>query len=449
MTPFGIPPSQRHAVTLRIDPAIWPQTTQVDELGRLCVGEVALTEVADESGTPTYVIDETDFRHRIRRYSAALPEARLVYAGKALLTTAVAQWVAEEGKGLGVCSAGELATALIAGVDLNQIVVHGTAASPAEVCKAANAGAGRVVIDSPAEIAFLAAGLRRRQAVQIRVSSDTALTDGHAGDAIQRTLDQPLLDLIGVQCHVGSQVADPSLYGEAVRQMIALMAEIRARHGAILTELNIGGGQAIPHASGDQELDLDALRGSIEDALDASCAAERFPRPTIVVEPGRAISARAGVTLYRVLWVQQQPGARTVVVVDGAVSDSPRAALADTGYSVALANRRPCTPTQPMTVVGRNGELGGEIACGVPLPEDLRAGDLLAVACTGAYHHSMASTDNMVGRPPVVAVKNGRSRELVRRETIADLLARDRVYKEPRLIRERAGSGCKAFLHGQ
>src|SRR3954471_12624907 len=153
MTLFEIVPSLRHAVTPRIDRAIWPLTTRVDELGRLCVGEVALTEVADESGTPTYVIDETDFRHRIRRYSAALPEARLVYAGKALLTTAVAQWVAEEGKGLGVCSAGELATALIAGVDLNQIVVHGRAASPAEVCKAANAGAGRVVIDSPAEIA--------------------------------------------------------------------------------------------------------------------------------------------------------------------------------------------------------------------------------------------------------------------------------------------------------
>jgi diaminopimelate decarboxylase len=392
---------------------------------------MALTEVADESGTPTYVIDETDFRHRIRRYSAALPEARLVYAGKALLTTAVAQWVAEEGKGLGVYSPGELATALIAGVDLNQIVVHGTATSPGEVCNAANAGVGRVVIDSPTEMAFLAAGVHRRQAVQIRVSSDTALTDRHAGDAFQRALNQPLLDLIGVQCQVGSQVADPSRYGDAVRQMILLMAEVRARHGAILTELNIGGGQAIPHAPGAQELDLDALRGSIDDALDASCADARFPRPTIVIEPGRAISARAGITLYRVLWVQQQPGGRAVVVVDGAVRDNSRAALADTGYSVALANRRPCTPTQPMTVVGRNREFGDEIACGVTLPEDLRADDLLAVACTGAYHHSMASTHNMVGRPPVVAVKNGRSRELIRRETIGDLLARDRVYKKP------------------
>ena len=320
MTLFEIVPSLRHAVTPRIDRAIWPLTTHVDELGRLCVGEMALTEVADEFGTPTYVIDEADFRHRIRRYRAALPEARLVYAGRALLTAVVARWVAEEGGGLGVRSGGELATALIAGVDPNQIVVHG------ELGNAANAGVGRIVVDSPTEVAFLAAGLSQPQAVDIRVSPDIdfgeqgsvtadlsdqppgfALTGGHATDAIQRALEQPLLNLVGLQCHIGSQVTDASLYGEAIRQMVPLMAEIRARHGVILTELNIGGGHGVPYGSGDPELDLDALRDFIDDALDASCAVERFPRPTIVVEPGRAISARAGVTLYRVLSVQPNP----------------------------------------------------------------------------------------------------------------------------------------------
>src|SRR4051794_11427410 len=139
MTLFEIVPSLRHAVTPRIDRAIWPLTTRVDELGRLCVGEVALTEVADEFGTPTYVIDEADFRHRIRRYRAALPEARLVYSGRALLTTAIARWVAEEGSGLGVCSGGELATALLAGVAPNRIIVHGMATTPCELRHAANA----------------------------------------------------------------------------------------------------------------------------------------------------------------------------------------------------------------------------------------------------------------------------------------------------------------------
>jgi diaminopimelate decarboxylase len=469
MTLFEILPSLRYAATPRIDRAIWPLTTRVDELGRLCVGEMALTDVADEFGTPTYVIDEADFRHRIRRYHAALPEARLVYAAKALLTTTVAQWVAEEGRGLGVCSRGELATALVAGVDPNQIVAHVMATTPGELSTVANAGVGRIVVDSPTEVAFLAAGVRQPQAIQVRVSPDTeihehssvtadmndhtrgfALADGHAAGAIQRALDQPLLYLVGLQCHIGSQVTDASLYGEAIRQMVPLMAEVRARHGVILTELNIGGGQGVPYVAGDPALDLDALRDFTDDALDASCAAERFPRPTIVVEPGRAISARAGVTLYRVLWVQSQPGGHAVVAVDGGLSDNPRVALHDARYTIALANRHSMTATQPTTVVGRRGELGDEIARDIPLPADLHTGDLLAVACTGAYHHSMASTYNMVGRPPLIAVKDGRTRELMRRETIADLLSRDRAGTEPPPTRhERTRSGCEALLHGE
>ena len=131
-----------------------------------------------------------------------------------------------------------------------------------------------------------------------------ALTDGHTADAVQRAVDQPLLHPLGLHCHIGSQVTDASRYGEAIRQMVPLMAEVRARHGVILTELNIGGGQGVPCLSGDPESDLDALRDFIGDALDASCAAARFPHPTILIEPGRAISVRAGVTLYRVLWLQ-------------------------------------------------------------------------------------------------------------------------------------------------
>jgi diaminopimelate decarboxylase len=429
MTLFEILPSLRHAATPRIDRAIWPLTVHVDELGRLCVGEMPLTEVADKFGTPTYVVDEADFRHRIRRYRAALPDVRLVYAGKALLTTAVAQWVAEEGSGLGVSSGGELATAVVAGVDPNQIVAHGKATTSSELCNH--------------EHSSVTTGLTDQQ-------FGCALTDGHAARAVEWILDQPLLYLTGLHCHIGSQVTDASLYGGVIREMVPLMAEVRARHGVILTELNIGGGHGVPYMSGDPELDLDALRDVIDDALDWSCAAEHFPRPAIVVEPGRAISARAGVTLYRVLWVQSQPGGRTVVVVDGGLGDNPRVAPYDARYSVALANRHPLTPTHPMTVVGRHCESGDEIARDVPLPADLRAGDLLAVACTGAYHHSTASTCHMVGRPPLVAVKDGSIRELVRRETIADLLSRDRARNEPPPMRhERVESGCEALLHGE
>jgi diaminopimelate decarboxylase len=473
MSLFEMLPSLRHAAMPRMDRAIWPLTTHVDGLGRLCVGGMALTEVADKFGTPAYVIDEADFRHRIRRFCAALPEARLVYAGKALLTTVVAQWVAEEGTGLGVRSRGELATALIAGVAPSQIVVHGMATMSGELCKAANVGVGRIVLDSRAKVGSLVAAIRQPQAVQVGVSPDLdlheyssattdltdlplgfALADGHAADAIRRALDQPLISLAGLQCHIGSQVTDASVYGEVIRQMIPLMAEVRARHGVIMTELNIGGGQGIPYASGDQELDLDALRDFIDDALDASCATERFPRPTIVVEPGRAISARAGITLYRVLWVQAQPGGRALVVVDGGSNDNPRVAPCDAHTTIALANRHSMTAPQPMTVVGRRGDSGDEIARDALFPDDLHAGDLLAVACTGAYHHSMASTYTIVGRPPLVAVRAGSSYELVRRETIADLLSRDvsrdrNLNKKPQMRRGSTESGYEALLRGE
>ena len=181
-----------------------------------------------------------------------------------------------------------------------------------------------------------------------------------------------------------------------------------------------------PTASGGPELSIRELALVINDALDKACAREPFPRPVIAMEPGRSISARAGVTLYQVLEVKSRPGGRTFVAVDGGMSDNPRVALYGAKYTVVLANRHPLGPSKPMTVVGRHCESGDELVRDVDLPVDLHPGDLLAVACTGAYHHSMASNYNLVCRPPVVAVRDGYTRELVRRETTADLLARDR-----------------------
>ncbi|OJZ72633.1 diaminopimelate decarboxylase [Mycobacterium paraffinicum] len=445
MTLLDIFPSLGHAAPPRFDPAIWPITAHPDEQGGLCIGDVPLADIADEFGTPAYVIDETDFRSRARRYRKSLRGVQVVYAGKSLLTTAVARWARDEGLGIDVCSAGELAVALAGGVDPARIVMHGNAKSPDELREAVRVGVGRIVLDSCMEIAYLAGLARRRQPVLIRVTPDidihghravtTGVSDqkfgftlagGHAAEAVRRVLAHPILDLVGLHCHIGSQVTDPALYGEAIHRLIAAMADIRARHGVILTELNLGGGHAIPYVPGDRELDLDALARVIEDALDEACAAEHFPRPSVVVEPGRAISGRAGVTLYRVCSVKTQSGGRTFVAVDGGMSDNPRVSLYGARYTVALANRQPLGLKQLVTVAGRHCEAGDEIARDIELPADVRAGDLLAVACTGAYHHSMASNYNMVARPAVVGVSDGRARELVRRETVADLLARDR-----------------------
>lgn len=432
------------AAPLRIDPAVWPITARVDPEGRLCVGGVPLTELADEFGTPAYVLDEADFDHRVATYRSRLRGVRITYAGKALLTTEVARWVARNHLGLDVCSQGELAAALAGGVDPRNLVVHGNAKTTAELRTAADAGVGRIVVDCGTEIALLASQLRRPVDVLVRVTPDVdihghaavttgvtdqkfgfAIADGHAMLAIRRVLDQPMLRLVGLHCHLGSQVTDPTPYGDAIVRMVRLMSDVRTRYGVLLPELNIGGGHGVPYVAGDPELNLGALDDVIEDSLDAACGAERIPRPAIVVEPGRALVARAGVTAYRVIAIKHQPGGRTFVAVDGGMSDNPRVALYGARYTVTVANRHPLGPTQPVTVVGRHCEAGDVIAHDVDLPADLHPGDLLAVACTGAYHHSMASTFNLVGRPPVVAVRRGQARLIVRRETTADLLLRD------------------------
>lgn len=434
MTLFELLPSLRQP---HLDGTIWPLNASIDDLGRLCVGGVAATEIAAEFGTPAYLVDEQDFRARIRRYRVGLPGVDLVYAGKALLSTAVAEWAASEGAGLNVCSAGELATALAAGVPPSQIVVHGNARTAGELHDAVHAGVGRIVIDSPNAIALLASQVRRRQGVLIRVipsveSRDQngagvgfTVADGRAAGAVRRVLDQPGLDLVGLHCHLGSQLIDPHVYAAAIRQLVALMADVRDHHGVVLGQLDLGGGHGVPNVSGDPEFSPHALGAVVESALRSACAEYGYPRPQIVIEPGRAVAARAGITLYRVITVKHQPDGRTFVVVDGGMVDNPREGLRGVKYTAALANRHVPTTTAPVTIVGRQCEAGEEIARDVELPTDIQPGDLLAVACTGAYHYSMGSACNLVGRPPLIGVAGGRTRVLVRRETVADLLARD------------------------
>lgn len=377
MTLLDILPSLRSAVRPRVDPALWPHTTHADEAGRLTVGGVALADIADEVGTPAYVLDEADFRHRARRYRRELPGTKVVYAGKALLTTGVARWAASEHLGVDVCSAGELATALAGGVDPARIVSRGRTRD--ELAAAAEAGVGRIIVGSTLEIAYLAGLARRPQ--HVLVSS---------GELAAAVVAEPLLRLVGLHCQATS---------EAIRQTICAMADVRRAHGLVLGELNIGG----------DELDL----WSVDDALDEGCAAERFPRPRIVVAPGRGLVGRAGVTLYRVLSVRADQ-----VTVDGGRGDCPGC----DGHTATLVNRHPLGPSRPMTIVGR----GCELIRDAELPCDIHPGDLIAVAGTGAYHHSTASSCDMVGRPPLVAVCDGHLRTLVRRETVADVMARDR-----------------------
>ena len=426
-----------------LDPRIWPLTTCALAGGEISVGGVSLAEIAACYGTPTYVLDETDVRQRCRSYRQAFGDAEIAYAGKAFLCRAMARWVDEEGLSLDVCSEGELAVASSVGFPADRILLHGNAKTPGDLRAAMAYGAVRIVLDSAGEIARIAALARPRQRVLVRVTPGVdahaqpavttgvedqkfgfSLSTGAAADAVRRILAQPELELAGLHCHLGSQITRPEAFEAAARRLAGLMAAVHAEHGVTLPELNLGGGHGVPYTENDQDFDLPEFAARIRAAVRGACASLRLPAPRITVEPGRAIISRAMVTLYRVVSVKHVAGLRTFVAVDGGMSDNPRPALYGARYSVRAVSRS-ADPVQLATVVGRHCEAGDVLAADVALPAGTRPGDLLAVACTGAYHHSMASNYNMVTRPPVVAVRDGAARLLVRRETAADMRQRD------------------------
>ncbi|MFF1564126.1 diaminopimelate decarboxylase [Streptomyces sp. NPDC058293] len=427
------------------DLSLWPATTVRGPHGDPTVSGVELPDVAAKFGTPVYVLDETDVRERCRAYRSAFPGADVLYAAKAFLCRAMVHWVHEEGLGLDVCSAGELELAVIAGLPPERIVFHGNAKSPEDLRAALRHGVGRIVVDSTSEMARLAAyvpqGTRQRVMARvvpgvaaggyaaIRTGTDDqkfglSIADGSAMHAVTRLVEQPGLELTGLHCHIGSQIDTVKPYVVAVRHLVGLMARVRDRHGITLPELDIGGGHAVAHRPGEHSLDVPELARRVRRELADACAQSDLPVPRLAVEPGRAVVARAGVALYRVLAVKRT-GARVFVAVDGGMSDNPRRALYGVRYAPRLVGRRSTAATRPVTVVGRHCEAGDVLASDVPLPDDVRPGDLLAVPVAGAYHLSMASGYNLVGRPPVVAVADGRARLLVRRESAQDLRSRD------------------------
>ncbi|GAA5151485.1 diaminopimelate decarboxylase [Pseudonocardia eucalypti] len=443
MTLGDLVPSLRTSLNARLEPNLWPLTARADCAGELTLAGVSVGHLAALHGTPTYLLDTEHVRDRCRRYRAALPGTEVIYAGKAFLCTGMARLVAEEGLGLDVSSAGELAVARAAGFPAERIVLHGNVKTAEDLKAATTAGVGRVVIDSTDEIDQLAALTRHRQDVLIRIAPDidagthravttgTAdqkfgfrVADGTAADAVRRVLEQPRLRLVGLHCHLGSQISSVAPYERAAERMIGLYAELGRRHRITFDQLNLGGGHGIRYTDADRALDLAAYAERVPAALRAACAAHRVPPPRLSVEPGRAIVGGAGIALYRVAVVKRRPGGRTFVAVDGGMSDNPRPALYGSRYPVRVIGRPLRAAYRPVTVVGRHCE-AGDVLAEVPLPEDIHPGDLLAVPAAGAYQYSMASNYNMVGRPPVVAVADGASHPLLRRESEADLLARE------------------------
>ncbi|MFJ8094415.1 diaminopimelate decarboxylase [Streptomyces griseofuscus] len=425
--------------------SVWPASTTEPRAGGLAVGGVPLAEVADRFGTPVYILDEAEVRDRCRTYRHAFPDAEVLYAAKAFLCRAMARWMEEEGLGLDVCSAGELELAVTTGFPPERIVLHGNAKTPRDLEAALRLGVGRVVIDSPSEIARLAAavGPDGKQKVMVRVvpgisagghdkirtgtedqKFGLSIRDGYALHALTRILDQPNLELTGLHCHLGSQITGVKPYLTAVRRMVGLMARLYGQYGVVLPELDLGGGHGIAYRPGEQALDLTSLARKVRAELADACASAGLPVPRLIIEPGRAIAGPAGIALYRVLSVKHT-GDHVFVAVDGGMSDNPRPALYGVRYAPRLIGRHSAADPVRTSVVGRHCEAGDVLAADAELPSDIRPGDLLAVPVAGAYHLSMASGYNLVGRPPVVAVRDGRARLLVRRESLEDIRRRD------------------------
>jgi diaminopimelate decarboxylase len=435
-------------VTLILDPAVWPRTAVLDPDGVLRVGGLRVDDLVTEYGTPLLVLDEVDFRARCKEFRAAFgSRATVYYAGKAFLSRAIARWVQEEGLSLDVCTGGELAVAGSAGFPADRITFHGNNKSLAELRRAVAYGVGRIAVDSSEEIerlAAVAADAEVRQRVYVRVTPGVeahtheyvstgqedqkfgfSLSSGAAEAAVEQVFSHPALELVGLHAHIGSQIFDTAGFRLAAQRLVSLLATIRDAHRIALPELDLGGGFGIAYTSEDAPLDIAEMADRIKAQVAKACADVGLPAPHLAVEPGRAISGPGTVTVYEVGTVKDLPGLRTYVSVDGGMSDNIRPALYGAHYTVALVSRRSEAPPHVVTIVGKHCESGDLVAPNVSMPADVRPGDLLAVASSGAYHRSMASNYNHVPRPPVVAVRDGQARVLIRRETESDLLALD------------------------
>ncbi|MET8974334.1 diaminopimelate decarboxylase [Streptomyces sp. NPDC004539] len=441
---YSAPPADLNT----LDKKVWSETVTRDEYGELTVGGITATRLAEEFGTPVYVLDETDFRARARAWRTAFgQDADVFYAGKAFLSRAVVRWLHEEGLNLDVCSGGELATALSAGMPAERIALHGNNKSVAEIRRAIEAGVGRIVLDSFQEIvrvAHIARDLGRRQKVQIRITVGVEahthefiatahedqkfgipLAGGQAAEAVRRALQLDSLELIGVHSHIGSQIFDMSGFEVAARRVVGLLKAVRDEHGVELPEIDLGGGLGIAYTSDDDPREPHEIAKALNEIVTRECEAAALRTPRISVEPGRAIVGPTAFTLYEVGTLKPLDGLRTYVSVDGGMSDNIRTALYDAEYSVSLVSRTSGAEPMLSRVVGKHCESGDIVVKDAFLPADLAPGDLLAVPATGAYCRSMASNYNHVPRPPVVAVKDGQAKVIVRRETEEDLLRLD------------------------
>jgi len=439
--------------------SVWSQTVARADDGALRVGGIDVRELASEYGTPLYVVDEVDFRARAASFRDNFAAAfgrhgttcHVYYASKALLTSQVTRWMLDEHVNIDVASLGELEIALRGGMPADRITLHGNNKADDELRRALEVGVGHIVVDSFTEINVLSAlaqELGTTAPVLVRVTTGVhaggheyiatshedqkfglSLATGAARDALVAAHAAPGLDLRGIHTHIGSQILSIEAFRESAERMLRLRADFAAESEFEVPVVDLGGGYAIAYTPDAEALDPARAAIEIADAVASALEAAGGSWPVFGIEPGRAIAGPAGMTLYTVGVVKHvsldEGGERQYVAVDGGMSDNMRTITYQADYTATLAARVSDAKSALSRVVGKHCESGDVVVRDVDLPSDVARGDLLAVPATGAYGRVMSSNYNSALRPAVVAVRDGASRLMVRRDTIADLLNLD------------------------
>lgn len=425
--------------------------------GELQLAGISAQKLAQDFGTPAFFIDEDDFRARATDWNNSLRDefgshaGTVYYAAKAFISIAVAKWIKECGIGIDVCTGGELAVALAAGFDPRKIEVHGNNKSLSEIDRAVDVGVKIIVIDSLQEIDRVATTARKYKKVQgvllrltpgIQAHTHESISTAHedvkfgfsiasgaAWSAVQAVLEHPELDLRGFHSHIGSQIFGTDSFELAADRLITLLAKFRDTYNRELPELDLGGGYGIAYLPEDETVEPNQVMPALRSAVTKACEKFKLNIPIISIEPGRAIVGPTTFTLYEVGTTKnvilEDGKSRRYISVDGGMSDNIRPSLYDAEYHAVIAQRTSTAQLVASRVVGKHCETGDIVIRDIKLPEDIAPNDLLAIPATGAYGRSMASNYNHVPRPPVIAVKDGKARVIVRRENEGDLLALD------------------------
>ena len=430
---------------------VFPDTTQINSQGQIEIGGCNLMDLADEYGTSLYVLDEATLRNRcrsfVREFQQRYSNSQVVYASKAYINPALAKLFQEEGLGLDVVSGGELAIAQSVDFPLEQVYFHGNNKTPDELVQAVESNIGRIVVDSFHELDLLnriAGDAGKVQEVLVRVSpgvdphthvhTTTGILDskfgfsiqtGHAAEAVRQAVAAENLDLKGLHFHLGSPIFELEPYGVATEVVLRFAADLR-EEGLEMEEFSPGGGFAIAYTRDQDPPGIGEYADTIVSALTSYCDSLGLPSPRLIIEPGRSIIGPAGVAVYRIGAIKDIPGVRKYVSVDGGMGDNIRPALYQAIYEVVVANKASQDPAETVTIAGKYCESGDILASDIMLPV-VESGDVLAIPAAGAYCPSMASNYNLNPRPPIVLVKDGKSRLIRRRESFQDMMIADVV----------------------